>query len=196
MRREIRRLIISLAMPTISGIAAAYYTPLSFWFDMKEGLIAFMGFVAASIMQVMPITANFLQADRLNPSDAKRIVASLTRQQHYWIGLLSATIGALLILIIGSALKTYTEKLTSEWYGISYSGACCFLIAASFTFVLIKMIGLFEGMLSLHRLRAELVLEAANRTAAETKAEIQSRVKPIRSFVPEDYGRIMDPPKE
>lgn len=89
MRRPTKRKIFSLLLPVIAGIAAAYYTPLSLWFDMKEGLIAFLGFIAASLMQVMPITANFVQADKLTPTEAKKIVDSLTRQQHYWIGLLT-----------------------------------------------------------------------------------------------------------
>jgi hypothetical protein len=73
---------------------------------MKEGLIAFLGFLAASLVQVMPLTANFLQADRLNPAEAERLTASLTKQQYYWIGLLSATIAAMVIVIVGAALTS------------------------------------------------------------------------------------------
>jgi hypothetical protein len=162
---------------------------------MKEGLIAFLGFVAASLMQVMPITANFVQADKLNPLDAKRIVDSLTRQQHYWIGLLSATVAALLVVIISSALKSPLEKIPDTWHGLNYSSICCFFIAAFFGFVLIKMVGLFEGMLSLHNLRAELVIEAANRSAAEKKAGIQSSAGPLKPMLPDGYGAIVEQPK-
>lgn len=194
MRRPIRKLI-SLLIPFLAGVAAAYYTPLSLWFDMKEGLIAFLGFVAASLMQVMPITANFVQADRLNPSEARKIVDSLTRQQHYWIGLLSATIAALLVVIVSSALKAPLEKLPGEWHGFTYSSICCFFIAALFSFVLIKMLGLFEGMLSLHNLRAELVLESANRSASEKKAAIKASAGSPKPMLPDGYGAIVDQPK-
>lgn len=195
MRQPTKRMIASLLLPLLSGVAAAYFTPLSFWFDMKEGLIAFLGFLAASLMQVMPITANFVQADRLTPNDAKRIVASLTRQQHYWIGLLSATVAALLVVIISSALKSPLEKISTEWHGITYSSICCFLIAATFSFVLIKMIGLFDGMLSLHNLRAQLVLDAANRAAIEKKAAIQASAGSLAPITPPGYGEIIDQPK-
>lgn len=195
MRTKTRRKFISITIPLVAGVAASFYTPLSFWFDMKEGLIAFLGFVAASLMQVMPITANFIQADRLNPTEAKKIIDSLTRQQHYWIGLLSATIVALLAIIICSALKAPLEKYPCVWRGLSYSSACSFLIACLFSFVLIKMLGLFEGMLSLHNLRAQLVIEAANRTAEEKKASIQARAGIVKPMLPDGYGTIIDPPK-
>ncbi|MDH1104804.1 hypothetical protein N5C55_02790 [Pseudomonas otitidis] len=196
MRISLQRTVISLLLPLLAGIAAALYTPLSFWFDMKEGLIAFLGFLAASLMQVMPITANFIQADRLTPVDAKRIVDSLTKQQHYWIGLLSATIAALLVIVICSALKAPLEKIGGEWKGLPLTSVCCFFIAALFSFVLLKMIGLFKGMLSLHTLRAELVIDAANKAAAERKAQIQARAGKIPALTPENYGKVIEPTKD
>lgn len=195
MRQSTKRKIASLMLPLLAGAAAAHYTPLSFWYDMKEGLIAFLGFLAASLMQVMPITANFVQTDKLNPSEAKKIVDSLTRQQHYWIGLLSATIAALLAVIIFSALKAPLETYTKTWHGLSYSSIGCFFIAYLFCFVLIKILGLFEGMLSLHNLRAELVIISANRAAAETKDSIQASAGEIRPMLPEGYGAIAKPPQ-
>lgn len=80
--------LLAVFVPMLLGMAAAAWTPLAFWYDMKEGLIAFLGFLAASLVQVMPLTANFLQSDRLSPYEAERLTASLTKQQHYWIGLL------------------------------------------------------------------------------------------------------------
>lgn len=195
MRPTTKRKIASLVLPLLAGAAAAYYTPLSFWFDMKEGLIAFLGFLAASLMQVMPITANFVQTDKLTPAEARKIVDSLTRQQHYWVGLLSATIAALLAVIIFSALKAPLEKYTEVWHGLSYSSIGCFFIAYLFCFVLIKMLGLFEGMLSLHNLRAELVIVAANRAAVERKEAIQASAGELRPMLPEGYGAIAKPPQ-
>lgn len=195
MRQSTKRKIASLMLPLLAGAAAAQYTQLSFWYDMKEGIIAFLGFLAASLMQVMPITANFVQTDKLNPSEAKQIVDSLTRQQHYWIGLLSATIAALLAVIIFSALKAPLEKYNDTWHGLSYSSTGCFFIAYLFSFVLIKMLGLFQGMLSLHNLRAELVIISANRAAAEKKNSIQASAGEIRPMLPEGYGAIAKPPQ-
>lgn len=184
--------VVSIAI----GVAAAQWTALGFWFDMKEGLIAFLGFLAASLVQVMPITANFLQADRLTPNEAKRLTASLTNQQHYWIGLLSATIFAMVVVIVGAALKSRVENIAPLFQHplfleIGWSAVVTFFIAGSVSFVLVKMLGLFEGMMSLHRLRGELVLNAAKRDASEKAEALQQSVEIPASIVPSDYGRAV-----
>lgn len=185
----------AIFVPLAAGTAAAYWTPLAFWFDMKEGLIAFLGFLCAAIVQVMPITANFLQADRLNPAEAEQLTRSLTRQQHYWVALLSAAILTMMIIIVSSALKSRLDPLTTEWHGLTYASIPCFLIAFSMCFVLVKMLGLFEGMLSLHALRGELVINAAKRAATDKMYAIQSSAGVIKPLTPKDYGQILPPGK-
>jgi len=187
------RLIVGFFVPLLFGVAAALWTPLALWYDMKEGLIAFLGFLAASLMQVMPLTANFLQSDRLTPMEATRLTASLTKQQQYWMGLLSATIAAMVIVIVGAALKDRVADMAPFFWRISWSAVVCFFVAASVSFVLVKMLGLFKGMMSLHHLRGELVINAAKREAAEKIAAIQTKAESINSIVPEDYGRIVHP---
>lgn len=190
--------LLAVFAPMLLGVAAALWTPLALWYDMKEGLIAFLGFLAASLVQIMPVTANFLQSDRLSPSEAERLTASLTKQQHYWIGLLSATIAAMVIVIVGAALKdriaslapTFQHPLFLEF---SWSAAVCFFIVSSISFVLVKMLGLFEGMLALHRLRAELVINSAKREAVEKAAAIQKEAEVATPIVSQNYGQIIRP---
>lgn len=190
--------VIGALVPVLFGLAAAQWTPLEFWLDMKEGLIAFLGFLAASLIQVMPVTANFLQADRLTPSEAKRLTISLTNQQHYWIGLLSVTIFSMVLVIVGAALKERIKDIApifrhSLFVDISWSAFVTFLIATSVSFVLVKMLGLFEGLMSLHRLRGELVLNAAKRNASDRAEAIQQSVEIPVTIVPSDYGRVLHP---
>jgi hypothetical protein len=184
--------IAAIIVPLASGVAAAYWTPLAFWFDMKEGLIAFLGFLCAALVQVMPITANFLQSDQLNPTEAERLTKSLTKQQHYWIALLSCSIFTMMIIIISSALKTRLDPLTDEWHGLTYSSIPCFLIASATCFVMMKMLGLFEGMLSLHHLRGELVINAAKRSATLKMKAVQAAAKSSKPL-PKGYGQILPP---
>lgn len=173
------------------GVMAALWTPLSMWYDIKEGLIAFLGFLAASLVQVMPLTANFLQSDRLTPIEAERLTASLTNQQRYWMGLLYATIFTMITVIIGAALNSRVVGLPPPFWIIEWSAIVCFFIASSLSFVLIKMLGLFEGMMSLHRLRGELVIIAAKRNAAERQTEMQKQAEIKEPIVPTDYGKIL-----
>ena len=185
--------LIAGLIPLLFGVAAALWTPLSFWYDMKEGLIAFLGFLAAALVQVMPMTANFLQADKLTPQEAERLTASLTKQQRYWVGLLSATIAAMVIVIVGSALKERVVGIAPLFWSIGWASVICFFVASGVSFVLVKMLGLFEGMMSLHHLRGELVLNAAKRNASEKIAALQKDVTVTNPLVPDDYGRIVHP---
>lgn len=188
--------LISLFMPFLFGVAAAVWTPLELWGEMKEGLIAFLGFLAASLIQVMPVTANFLQSDNLTPSEAERLTASLTKQQHYWIGLLSATIIAMVLVIVGAAIEERIAEIPPLFvheYFFSWSAFVCFSIASSVSFVLMKMLGLFQGVLALHRLRGELVINSAKRKAAEKIEVIQKEAQISVPLVPQDYGQIISP---
>jgi hypothetical protein len=193
--------LFALVIPVIVGLAAAQWTSLALWVDMKEGLIAFLGFLAASLVQVMPVTANFLQSDRLNPAEAEKLTISLTRQQHYWLGLLAATIFSMVMVILGVALKSRVENLPPifsnvNFVDLTWEKAIVFVLVASFSFVLVKMLGLFEGILSLHRLRGELVLSGAKRSALEKMAALQKPVDEIAPIVPEGYGKIVEPQSE
>lgn len=192
--------VLGVFTPLLLGTAAAAWTPLSFWFEMKEGLIAFLGFLAASLVQVMPITANFLQSDKLTVPEAESLTRSLTRQQHYWVGLLSATIVALVAVIVGSGLKSIVDvagpSFRSDWFiVISWSSVVTFFIASSVSFVLVKMAGLFEGMLGLHRLRVELVINAAKREAAEKTAVAQREARLVPPQLPAEYGMVVSAPR-
>lgn len=180
-------------VPLLLGVAAAVWTPLQLWYDMKEGLIAFLGFLAAALVQVMPVTANFLQSDRLSPIEAERLTTSLTKQQHYWMGLLSATIAAMVIVIVGAALNGRVVGIPPLFWVIGWSSIVCFFVVSSVSFVLMKMLGLFEGMMSLHHLRAELVMNSAKRDAAEKITALQKNAEVVLPIVPEDYGRIIRP---
>ena len=190
--------LLAVFVPLLLGLMAACWTPLALWYDMKEGLFAFFGFLAASLVQVMPLTANFLQSDRLTPAEAERLTASLTKQQHYWIGLLSATIAAMVVVIVGAALKDRVANVAllfeHRWsWNISWSAVVVFVIVSSVSFVLMKLLGLFEGMLSLHHLRVELVINSAKRDAAEKISAMQREAEITTPLVPHDYGRIVHP---
>jgi hypothetical protein len=190
--------LLSLLIPPLVGVAAAWGTPLALWYDMKEGLIAFLGFLAAALVQVMPITANFLQSDKLTPTEAEKLLASLTRQQHYWIGLLTATIVTLVVVIVGVALKGRVEDLQPLFehrlfMDISWGAVVVFFVASSLSFVLVKMLGLFDGLLSLHHLRGELVINSAKRDAAEKATKLQQSIDLNGQITPEGYGQIIRP---
>lgn len=189
------RPVIGVMVPLLTGLGAAAWVPLEIWTDMKEGLIAFLGFLAASLVQVMPITANFLQSDQLSPDEAERLTASLTRQQRYWMGLLSATIVAMVTVIVSAALVTRANVIFLHNMPVSLGldTVLVFLTVSTLVFVLIKMLGLFEGMMSLHNLRAELVINTAKRNAAEKAAVYMHEARPAQPIVPENYGQIVQP---
>jgi len=186
--------LLNLIPLFVGGVAAAW-SDLSTWIDMKEGLIAFLGFLAASLVQIMPITANFLQSDKLLLPDAKRLTASLKQQQYYWIGLLATTIFTLIILIVSTVLVKkvrYVDVSVGWGYNIELSACIVFLLVSSLFFVLMKMLGLFKGVLSLHDLRTEIILENAKKRSIEEAQLISGN---SNNNIPTEYGQIIKPPE-
>jgi len=107
---------------------------------------------------------------------------------------MAATISTLVVIIASAAISPYISGSGKNWHGLTYESGLCFLIASLMSFVLIKTVGLFEGMLSLHKLRGQLVLDAAERSAKKKKDELQNRAGKLTTTLPEGYGKIIDPP--
>lgn len=188
------RLLVNV-LPLLVGGTAAAWTDLSIWIDMKEGLIAFLGFLAASLVQIMPITANFLQSDDLLIDDARRLTESLKNQQYYWIGLLAATIWTLIVLIVCTVLVKKIENIgipLGGEYSFSLEFFVTFLLVSSLSFVLLKMLGLFRGVLSLHDLRTEIIIANAQNRTDKQKELIGKNSSPID--LPDGYGDFVNPP--
>lgn len=183
-------------IPLCIGGAAAAWTELAIWIEMKEGLIAFLGFLAASLVQIMLITANFLQSDHLLLDDARRLTESLKKQQYYWVGLLATTIWTLIFLIVCAVLVHKIQDINIFlWhrYLISLSAILTFILVSSLFFVFIKMLGLFRGVLSLHDLRTEIILKNAQERTNHYPA--MASKFPQRLDVPEGYGEVVKPPE-
>ncbi|MCE1241558.1 MAG: hypothetical protein LWW83_16720 [Azonexaceae bacterium] len=76
---------------------------------------------------------------------------------------------------------------------ISWGAVVVFFVASSLSFVLVKMLGLFDGLLSLHHLRGELVINSAKRDAAEKATKLQQSIDLKTQITPEGYGQIIRP---
>lgn len=185
------------AVPLVSivaGLAAGRWVGLPAWLSINDGLLAFFGLLAAALFQVIPITANFLQADDLTPEEARRLCGALERQQKFWIGMLASTVLAFTVVVLASLAK---NRLIVDLYKvgqIDFSPVGSFLIGSSLCFLLLRMVSVLNGVLSLQRLRSALVLSAAKRRAAAKAEKIQQDIGPRRSIVPDDYGAIQPPP--
>lgn len=64
---------VGLLLPLLAAFAGWQWVPLVLWIDMNQGLLAFLGLIAAALVQVIPVTANFLQSDELTPEEARRL---------------------------------------------------------------------------------------------------------------------------
>lgn len=187
---------VGVLLPVILAVAAFFEVPLKVWIDMNQGLLAFLGLLAAALVQVIPVTANFLQSDRLTPAEAVRLSTQLTKQQRYWVGLLVSTVTAFAIIVVVSVLEKRTTwnfgRLGTHDVGPVFSA----LVTFGVSFVLIKTTAIVGGVMSLQALRSELVLNAAQRAAAEDVRQfqrVQHDVSTPPGVVPEDYGSIIRP---
>ncbi|MGI4717461.1 MAG: hypothetical protein ACRYGO_01450 [Janthinobacterium lividum] len=190
---------VGVLLPLILAVAAFFQVPIKVWIDMNQGLLAFLGLLAAALVQVIPVTANFLQSDRLTPTEAVRLSKQLLKQQRYWVGLLVSTVIAFALIVIVSILENRTVwtfgRLGEHDVGSVFSA----IVTFAMSFVLIKTTAIVGGVMSLQTLRNELVLDAARRAAAEEirqarlaheARESQQGIPPI---VPADYGSITRP---
>lgn len=183
-----------LLLPLIAAAIGWQWIPLGLWIDMNQGLLAFLGLIAAALIQVIPVTANFLQSDDLTPDEAARLSKGLRKQQHYWLGLLASVIVAFALVVIASVLKNRTTISLHSGRTLDFAPMASLLVSASVTFVVVKFAGVFGGVLSLHRLREELVLNAAKRRAAERIEAAQKSISFPSKITPDDYGSIIQPP--
>jgi hypothetical protein len=182
---------IGLLLSAVAGVCAFFWMPLASFVGVKEGLIAFLGFLSAALIQVIPVTANFLQGDDLTPEQTLRLNRQLERQQIYWLGLLAATVVCLVAVICVSGINVHALAAIESkvpWDKV-ISGGLALLLA----FVFSRMLGIFSGVMSLHRLRAELILKAAQeRAAAKTKKEM-SATATFAPVLPPGYGEVLAP---
>jgi len=188
---------VGVIVPLILAGLACWQVPIGVWIDMNQGLLAFLGLLAAALIQVIPVTANFLQSDRLTPEEAVRLSGQLSRQQQYWFGLLISSIVTFVIVVVVSVLKDRTQWNFGRFgiydVGPAFSG----FVALFLSFVLLKMTAIVSGVMSLQNLRNELVLAAARRAAAEQMQVFQRAQEEAtaasQSLVPPTYGSIIHP---
>ncbi|KAA1283888.1 hypothetical protein [Alcaligenes faecalis] len=175
-------------------VASGYAVDLSAWLGMRDGLIAFLGLISAALLQLIPVTTNFLAGDELTPDEAGKLSEALQRQQNFWVGMLAVNVLTVVTLVLStlmqSVLIVHVERLGIINFSFVFSG----LIGGLLAFVLLRLVSLLGGVLSLQRLRTSLVMAAANRRAAIKAEEIQRQLTPSPHMVPSEYGRVIQPP--
>lgn len=176
------------------GVASGYMVELSVWIGMRDGLIAFLGLLSAALLQLIPVTTNFLAGDELTPDEAERLSRALQRQQNFWVGMLAVNVITVVVLVLGTLLKNVLVVQIPRVGAIDLSVILSGLTGGLLAFVLLRLTSVLGGVLSLQRLRASLVMAAAKRRAARKAEEIQSQMSPLPDMVPADYGRIISRP--
>ncbi|PYD89411.1 hypothetical protein DNF23_28175 [Pseudomonas syringae pv. pisi] len=188
---------VGILVPVFLAVIGALEVPVTVWIDMNQGLLAFLGLLVAALIQVIPVTANFLQSDRLTPAEAVRLSAQLSKQQRYWIGLLISTVATFATIVVVSIMKDRTEFTFDRLGTFDVGPALSAFVAFGVSFVLIKTTAIVGGVMSLQQLRNDLVLNAARREAAAEVERLQQRQQPLQAdlsnVVPADYGSIIPP---
>lgn len=186
----------------IVGASAAVWMPYSVFSGITEGLLVFLGLLVAALVQIIPVTTNFLQADSLTPNEARKLAGVLETQQRYWLGLLAAAVMCCVFLIIAKAIGGFnfapTLRITEHLIPLEVNRLLSGAIAAMLALLFSRMIGFFPGIMSLQKLRGQLVLNAANRRQAQIEKEALvelAKQPPPADLVPADYGRVIHPPK-
>lgn len=189
---------IGAGLSLVLAFGSMWWVPYKVWGDITEGLLVFFGLLVAALVQVIPVTANFLQSDNLTLEEAKQLTAALERQQKYWLGLLWVSVVTCIALIVGKALPehalSFSFAIREMTFEPSLQSFFSGLIAGLVWLAIVKTFGFFPGVLSLQQLRGELVVNAAKRRLAERVQQETEARKPAPPFVEPDYGKIIHPP--
>lgn len=193
-----RKTLFALPLCLAAGVFCAYLTDLGNWSKIASGLIAFLGFLSAAVLQVMPLTVNFLQGEVLKPAQINVLAPRLERQQAYWAGLFIATMSSALLVILVSALPESFGSVTVDlWLGyyLVPSKWLIGLLGTTLAFVFYKAFGIFSGLSSLSKARRQILVQRANERALyDTEIAMRDFDSSIKSQPP-DYGSILVAPK-
>lgn len=177
-------------LPVLFAGLAYFYMPITAWTPLQGGLLAFMGLLVAAIVQIIPVTASFLQIDGLNVSQVRKLSKVLEDQQKFWLGLLASSVCAAIVIILIDPIKIIVGGLNyANIYNATISAFCAFI----YSFVFIKIFHIFPGILSLQRYRSSLLIEIAEQRA---RAECQKNLLPVPNKIEasKNYGNIIPPP--
>lgn len=183
-------LIIALMVCVASG----YAVELGVWLEMRDGLIAFLGLISAALLQLIPVTTNFLVNDEITPEEAGRLSRALERQQNFWVGMLAVNVLTVVTLVLGTLFKNSLVVNFPRIGVVDLSFIVSGLIGALLAFVLMRLLSVLGGVLSLQKLRAALVMDASKRRAARRAEEFERKLSPPPDMTPSDYGRVISPP--
>lgn len=161
---------------------------------MTEGLLVFLGLICAAVLQVMPLTANFLQGEVLQPQQIQRLSAQLQRQQDYWVALFVGAVLTALMLIFSKAFSasiTAVTLLTLSTYTLTLPQAIVFILVFMITFVFSKVFGIFAGLSSLAKTRRDMALLRAEDRMQSVVNEKTAGFDSSLPNLPENYGSII-----
>jgi len=180
--------LLWLLIPCAAGLAAWQWMPVGIWEGLAEGLLILFGLLAAALVQIFPVTINFLQYDTLSSEDIDRFGQALEKQQRFWMSLLCLTFSAAFVLLLVMGFKNH-HLVTIPWLGAYDLGPFLSgLSAFTATAVFFRAFGIVDGVLSLQRVRTKMLKEAARR-AERDKRPVPAVPKDI-GYIPEGYGKV------
>jgi len=196
---RLAQLVLAAAAAALSGWLLA----LQSWDDLRTDLLVFLGLYAAALIQTAVTTANLSLPDNLTVVEARALSARLERQQRYWVGLFATIAGAVLLLVFGSRLADNSILVFVPIsfdaigipHGVSFDARRIIsaLLGSCFSLLLFHSFVFLGALLSIQRLRSQLLEQgAARRALAEAERVVEvAQAHPIQ--LPVGYGQIRRP---
>lgn len=180
-------------LAAISCVAIGYAVDLSSWLDMKDGLLAFLGLISAALLQLIPVTTNFLASEELTPAEAEELTRSLKRQQNFWVGMFAVNVSTVATIVVAAIVKARLIWEIPRVGLVDMSPVFSAIIGGLLVFLVLRLVSVLGGVLSLQNLRSRLVIDAAKRRAANKAEEIQREMTPPADITQSGYGQIIRP---
>jgi len=175
-------------VPILAGVAAGFWLPHARWDDIDEGLLAFLGLIAAGLLQMIPATISFVQPEHVTPIQARAFSRDLEKLQRYWLGMLVFVLLTAVILIISRLFVGHSSVDMPYFEKVDFSQVLSGLGGFCFVLVIERALHIVPIVNTLQKRRTAIVIEAASR---RTKAELEAQQAPLPNVTPEGYGEIV-----
>lgn len=201
MSNQRSQILTALVVSTIVGVISYFWVPFAKWqSSLSDALLVVDGLIIAALLQFIPMTTSFLQADDLTVAEVDAISVKLLNQQSYWLGMLLVCITLAGSLVVA---KIYSHPNVVHWvfswrvlFHIEQSIG--FIIAFLFSLIMLRLFYLIRGVRELQQLKSGMVHNIAVR---KQQGRIkQSKLRKL-TFSPKDpsmglspgFGKIVDP---
>lgn len=203
--RKNTRLLITFPIYTATAAVCAIWLPVSQWKSGIDALLVFLGLIIAALIQMIPLTANFLQSEDLTPEEIRDLSLKLEKQQDLWLGILtSAVIAAILLVAIKYGVSFKPAEDSWKFVALDMLKR---LVSATIGFALsitlLRFMDIISGVKSLQETKSAILYRISKRREIGKRmqkiahrSDSLSKSRMGNVGLSESFGKLLPPDQE